>query len=89
MFGAVWCCCASKHGLCGLIVSRAEPSWRVCHVLSCVQLHCDPWSGFHALLQGIFPTQGSNPRLHASCIDRWVLYHLGHLESPGGPLRGC
>ena len=30
----------------------------------------------HALLQGIFPTQGSNPGpLHC----RWILYHLSHL----------
>ena len=33
----------------------------------------------HALLQGIFPTQGSNPNLlHCSQI----LYRLNHLESP-------
>ena len=31
--------------------------------------------GFHALLQGIFPTQGSNPGL-PHC--RWILYHLSH-----------
>jgi len=31
--------------------------------------------GCHALLQGIFPTQGSNPSL-LHC--RWVLYHLSH-----------
>ena len=36
----------------------------------------------HALLQGIFPTQGSNPSfLHR----RWILYHLSHQGSPGGP----
>ena len=29
----------------------------------------------HALLQGIFPTQRSNPCLYVSCIVRWVLYH--------------
>ena len=30
--------------------------------------------GFHALLQGIFPTQGLNPGLHC-----WrILYHLSH-----------
>ena len=29
----------------------------------------------HSLLQGIFPTQGSNWRLlHLTCIGRWVLY---------------
>ena len=35
--------------------------------------------GCHALLQGIFPTQGSNPGL-AHC--RWILYQLSHQESP-------
>ena len=33
----------------------------------------------HALLQGIFPTQGSNPHL-LHC--RWILYHLSHQRSP-------
>ena len=32
--------------------------------------------GSHALLQGIFPTQGSNPGLPH---DRWIFYHLCHL----------
>ena len=32
-----------------------------------------------ALLQGIFPTQGSNPGL-LHC--RWILYHLSHQGSP-------
>ena len=36
--------------------------------------------GFHALLQGIFPTQGLNPGL-PHC--RWILYHLSHQGSPG------
>ena len=36
--------------------------------------------GCHALLQGIFPTQGSNPGL-PHC--RWILYHLSHQGSPG------
>ena len=35
--------------------------------------------GCHALLQGIFPTQGLNPGpLHC----RWILYHLSHQGSP-------
>ena len=35
--------------------------------------------GGHALLQGIFPTQGSNPGiLHC----RWIVYHLSNQESP-------
>ena len=34
--------------------------------------------GCHALLQGIFPTHGSNPGL-PHC--RQILYHLNHQES--------
>ena len=33
------------------------------------------WVACHALLQGTFWTQGSNPRLHVSYIVRQVLYH--------------
>ena len=33
------------------------------------------WSGYHALLQGIFLTQGSNLSL-PHC--RWIFYHLSH-----------
>ena len=35
--------------------------------------------GCHALLQGIFPTQESNPG-HLHC--RWILYQLSHQGSP-------
>ena len=35
--------------------------------------------GCHALLQGIFPTQGSNPGL-LHC--RWIRYCLSHQGSP-------
>ena len=34
---------------------------------------------YHSLLQGIFPTQGSNPGL-PHC--RWILYYLSYQESP-------
>jgi len=53
-------------------------------------LHC-PWDspgknngvGCHALLQRIFPTQGSNlDPLCLSSFGRWVLYHQCHLGSP-------
>ena len=37
--------------------------------------------GCHALLQGIFLTQGLNSYLLVSCIDRWILYHQHHLRS--------
>ena len=53
--------------------------------MECTRLLC-PWNsldkktgvGCHALLQGIFPTQGSNPGL-PHC--RWILYPLSHLGS--------
>ena len=35
--------------------------------------------GCHALLHGIFPSQGSNPGL-LHC--KWILYHLSHQGSP-------
>ena len=38
--------------------------------------------GCHALLQGILPTQGSNPCLIMSGAGRRILYHQHHLESP-------
>ena len=37
------------------------------------------WRGLQALLQGIFPTQGSYPGL-LHC--RWILYQLSHQRSP-------
>ena len=37
------------------------------------------WVGCRALLQGIFPTQGSNPRLP---YCRQIFYHLNHQGSP-------
>ena len=40
------------------------------------------------LLQGIFPTQGSNPGLSClSCIGRWILYHWATWEAPTLPLK--
>ena len=38
----------------------------------------------HAFLQGIFLTQGSNPRLYVSCTGRWVFffYRERHLGNP-------
>ena len=40
--------------------------------------------GYHALLQGMFPTSGSNPGL-LHC--RWVLYQLSHQGSPCNRLK--
>ena len=49
---------------------------------------CDPMSGVgcHALLQGMFPTQGSNPGL-PHC--RWILYCLSQQGSPVWGLPPC
>ena len=43
------------------------------------------WSGSHALLQGIFLTQGSDPGL-LHC--RQILYCLSHQGSPFIPING-
>ena len=64
--------------------------------LSCVRLFLTPWVlhswdspgknagvGYHFLLQGIFPIQGSNPGL-PHC--REILYHLSHHSKIGGNL---
>ena len=59
--------------------------------VACTKLLC-PWDflgkntgvGFHFLLQGIFPTQGSNPGL-LHC--RQTLYCLSHQGSPGESLE--
>ena len=51
----------------------------------------NPGVDCHFLLQGIFPTQGSNPRL--SCLLQWqvgfvfVFNHWRHLGSPNRLLR--
>ena len=53
----------------------------------CDPMDCSPWNspgqntGVHSLslLQGIFPTQGSNPGL-PQC--RWILYQLSYKGSP-------
>ena len=66
-------------------------SWWKWKSLSCVQLFAthglfSPWNSSgqntgavsHSLLQGIFPTQGSNPGL-PHC--RWILCQLSHREA--------
>ena len=53
---------------CSVLSDSLQP-----HALQSARLLC-PWNS-HSLLQGIFPTQGSNPGLQ-HC--RWILYHLSH-----------
>jgi len=75
-----------EHTICtrpGYVLSRKVMSDCVQpHGLQPTRLLC-PWDSpgkntgvrCHALLQGIFPTQGSNPRLYVSCTGRRALYH--------------
>ena len=67
------------------LVTQSCPT--LCDLINCSppgsSVHGDspgknPGVGCHALLQGIFPTQGSNPGL-PHC--RWILYHLSHQGS--------
>ena len=66
------------------LVQLCATLWTVAHRLLC------PWYspgkntgvGCHALLQGIFPTQGSNPPLPNLQHCRRILYQLSHLRSP-------
>ena len=53
-----------------LVMSDSAIPWTVAHQAPL---------GFHSLLQGILPTQGSNSGL-LHC--RWILYHLSHQENP-------
>ena len=78
------CVCMHVHAQ---LLSRVN-SWQP-YGLQPVRLLC-PWDspckntrlGCHALLQGIFPTQGLNLHLLNLCVGRQVLYHLCHLGSP-------
>ena len=79
------CVCVS----CSVIVNSLQP-----HGLYSARLLC-PWNspgkntgvGCHALLQGIFLTQGSNP--HLLCLMHWrqILYPLSQQGSPEGSLK--
>ena len=71
------CVCAQPLQLCPTL----------CDAMDC-RLLC-PWDspgkntgvGCHAVLQGIFPTQGSNPQLLQLLHCRQILYPLSHLGS--------
>ena len=76
----IYCCCVS-HSVMSDSLQR--------HGLQPIRLLC-PWdspgkntgAGCHALLQGIFLTQGSNSGL-LHC--RQILYHMSHQGSPYNP----
>ena len=81
-------CCLIRLEITGLdlMTSGRSVKWKL---LSCVWLFATPWPwnspgrnigvGSRSLLQGIFPTQGSNPGL-PHC--RWTLHQLSHKGSP-------
>ena len=50
--------------------------WTVAAWLLCPWVSPGKGTGvdFHTFLQEIFPIQGLNPYLYASCIGRWILY---------------
>ena len=66
-------------------VQRFVTPWTVvCQSpLSMVFFKQEYWSGFHALFQGIFPTQKS--KLHLLCLLRWQVVSL-LLAPPGKPV---
>ena len=72
-----------------LLLTSAQLYLTLCDPMDCSPPRLlSPWNspgkntgvGCHFLLQGIFPTQGSNLCLFVSCVGRWVLYHQRHLE---------
>ena len=71
-------CCAKLLQSCVTVDSPMD--------CSLTRLLC-PWNspgkntgvGCSALLQGTFPTQGSNPHVYVFCFGRRVLYHQHHL----------
>ena len=70
----ILCLCMLSH------VQLFVTSWSIaCQApLSMDRARQEYWSGFHSLLQGIFPTQGWSQPLCVSCIGRWVLYQFSH-----------
>ena len=56
------------------------PGSSVCEILQArnIEVSC------HFLLQGIFPTQGSNPRLVCLLLWQSACLPLSHWEAPGG-----
>ena len=73
------CLFSFKYVLSCSVMSDSVTTWTI----ACFSVHGDSPGkntrvGCHALLQGIFPTQGSNPGL---LRHRWILYCLSHQGS--------
>ena len=81
----------TQHTMQNILASKSCPI--LCNPIDCSppgsSVHEDPPSkntslGCHALLQVIFPTQGSH---HGLPHCRWILYHLSHQGSPSLSLQ--
>ena len=75
--------------LCAVLCLVAQSCLTLCNLMDCSppgsSVHGDSPAkntrvGGHAFLQGIFPTQGSNPGLP---YCRWILYHLSLVSRVG------
>ena len=73
---------------CTVCASSLSPAWLCDSLDSARLLHPRDFPskntgvGCHFLLQGIFLTQGLNPRLLCLLHCRWILYPLSHRGSP-------
>ena len=72
------CLCAKLLQLCPTLCDPVNCSLPGSSVHGILQARILEWLAMHALLQGIFQTQGSNPGL-LHC--RWILYCLSHQGS--------
>ena len=69
------------HGVACGVCTQSDPAtpWTVAHQapLSMGFPRQEYWGGLHFLLQGVFPTQGWNPRILHWQVDSLLLSHLG------------
>ena len=70
-------CTPTVHACCAVLCVVAQLCPTLFDPMDCTGVD------FHALLQEIFPTQGSNPSL-SHC--RQILYHLRHQGNPYGSI---
>ena len=90
VLGASQCLCYSRSPMCTRVCMFSRFSHVQPYVLQPSMLLC-PWDspgknigvGCHALLQGIFPTQGLNP--HLLCLLHWQVDYLPP-EPPEKPI---
>ena len=74
--------CVSICHLCLTLWHPADCSLPDSSVHEIFQVRMLEWVAIYFLLQGVFPTQGSNPHLLHLLINRQILYNWCHLGSP-------